>query len=45
MVVVIVGTGTASTLTGYHHAWAAEAVAGVLAAVAAAGTAWGGRRA
>jgi EmrB/QacA subfamily drug resistance transporter len=42
---VIVGTGTASTVTGYHHAWAAEAVAGVLAAVAAAGTAWGGRRA
>ncbi|HEX4259208.1 MAG TPA: MFS transporter, partial [Streptosporangiaceae bacterium] len=45
VVVVIVGTGTASTLTGYHRAWAAEAVAGALAAVAAAGTAWGGRRA
>jgi EmrB/QacA subfamily drug resistance transporter len=43
VVVVIVGTGAASTLTGYHRAWAAEAVAGLLAAGAAAGTAWGGR--
>ena len=45
VVVVLVGTGTAATLTGYHRAWAAEAVAGALAAVAAAGIAWGGRRA
>src|SRR6201994_2742194 len=34
---VLVGTG-AHTLAGYHHAWAAEAVAGALAALAAAGS-------
>ena len=37
VVVVVLGTG-AHTLAGYHHAWAAEAVAGVLAALAAAGS-------
>src|SRR6202012_3188609 len=41
VVVVAVGTGTAHTLAGYQHAWAAEAVAGGLAALAAAGS--GGR--
>ena len=35
VVVVVLGTG-AHTLAGYHAAWAAEAVAGVLAALAAA---------
>ncbi len=38
VVVVVVGTGTAPTLTEYQRAWAAEAVAGLLAAVAAAGS-------
>ncbi|MBV9793340.1 MAG: MFS transporter [Actinobacteria bacterium] len=43
VVVVAVGTGARPTLAGYHHAWAAEAVAGALAAVAAAGSGLRGR--
>jgi EmrB/QacA subfamily drug resistance transporter len=38
-VVVILGTGAATTLTGFHHVWAAEAIAGVLACLAVAVTA------
>jgi hypothetical protein len=38
VVVVVLGTGAQHTLAGYHHAWAAEAVAGVLATIAAAGS-------
>jgi MFS family permease len=38
VVVVVLGTGAQHTLAGYHHAWAAEAVAGGLAALAAAGS-------
>ncbi len=50
VVVVAVGTGARPTLAGYHHAWIAEAIAGLLAALAAAGSGWrsrgaGGRRA
>jgi EmrB/QacA subfamily drug resistance transporter len=43
VVVVVVGTGTAHSLAGYQHAWAAEAVAGGLAALAAAGSGWRAR--
>src|ERR1700760_2784454 len=42
VVVVLVGTGTASTLTGYHRAWAAEAVAGALGGGGPGGGAGGG---
>jgi MFS family permease len=37
VVVVVVGSGGAG-LAGYHRAWAAEAIAGVLAVLAAAGS-------
>jgi EmrB/QacA subfamily drug resistance transporter len=38
VVVVVVGSGARHTLAGYHHAWAAEAIAGALAVLAAAGS-------
>jgi EmrB/QacA subfamily drug resistance transporter len=38
VVVVMVGSGARHTLAGYHHAWAAEAIAGALAVLAAAGS-------
>jgi hypothetical protein len=38
VVVVVLGTGAQHSLAGYHHAWVAEAVAGALAALAAAGS-------
>jgi hypothetical protein len=38
VVVVILGTGPARTIAGFHHAWAAEAVAGLLACLAVAVT-------
>jgi EmrB/QacA subfamily drug resistance transporter len=38
VVVVILGTGPARTVAGFHHAWAAEAVAGLLACLAVAVT-------
>jgi EmrB/QacA subfamily drug resistance transporter len=39
VVVVILGTGAAHTVTQFHHVWAAEAVAGVMACLAVAVTA------
>ena len=39
VVVVILGTGTARTVAGFHHAWAAEAIAGLIACLAIAVTA------
>jgi EmrB/QacA subfamily drug resistance transporter len=39
VVVVILGTGATHTLTGFHHVWAAEAVAGLVATLAVAVTA------
>jgi EmrB/QacA subfamily drug resistance transporter len=38
VVVVALGAGARHTLAGYHHAWVAEAVAGGLATLAAAGS-------
>jgi EmrB/QacA subfamily drug resistance transporter len=38
VVVVVVGSGAGDGLAGYHRAWAAEAIAGVLAMLAAAGS-------
>jgi EmrB/QacA subfamily drug resistance transporter len=38
VVVVVVGAGAGGGLAGYHHAWAAEAIAGALAVLAAAGS-------
>jgi EmrB/QacA subfamily drug resistance transporter len=38
VVVVIVGSAVRPTLADYHHAWVAEAIAGALAALAAAGS-------
>jgi EmrB/QacA subfamily drug resistance transporter len=39
VVVVIVGTGAAHTVTDFHHVWAAQAIAGALACLAVAVTA------
>jgi len=39
VVVVIVGTGATRTVTAFHHVWAAEAVAGLVACLVIAGTA------
>jgi MFS family permease len=39
VVVVILGTGVAHTVAGFHHAWAAEAIAGLTACLAIAVTA------
>ena len=39
VVVVILGAGAARTVTGFHHVWAAEAVAGLIACLAVALTA------
>ncbi len=39
VVVVILGAGGARTVAGYHHVWAAEAVAGLVACLAVAVTA------
>jgi hypothetical protein len=39
LVVVLLGTGPVHTLADFHRVWAAEAGAGVLAAIAAAGAA------
>ena len=39
VVVVILGTGSARTVAGFHHAWAAEAIAGLIACLAIAVTA------
>jgi EmrB/QacA subfamily drug resistance transporter len=39
VVVVILGTGAAHTVAGFHHAWAAEAIAGLIACLAIAVTA------
>jgi MFS family permease len=39
LVVVIVGSGAAHTVADFHHVWTAEAVAGLVAAVAVAVTA------
>jgi hypothetical protein len=38
-VVAILGTGAAHTLTDFHHVWAAEVIAGLLACLAIAVTA------
>jgi hypothetical protein len=38
-VVVILGTGAAHTVTDFHHVWAAEVIAGLLACLAIAVTA------
>ena len=43
-VVVILGTGAAHTLTDFHHLWAAEAIAGLLACLAVAVTRGTGQR-
>jgi EmrB/QacA subfamily drug resistance transporter len=39
VVVVILGTGAAHTVADFHHVWAAEAIAGLIAALAIAVTA------
>jgi EmrB/QacA subfamily drug resistance transporter len=39
VVVVILGTGAARTVTDFHHLWAAQAIAGLLACLAVAVTA------
>jgi hypothetical protein len=39
LVVVILGTGAAHTVADFHHVWAAEAVAGLIACLAVAVTA------
>jgi EmrB/QacA subfamily drug resistance transporter len=39
VVVVILGAGAASTVTDFHHVWAAEAIAGLVACLAVAVTA------
>jgi EmrB/QacA subfamily drug resistance transporter len=39
VVVVILGTGSARTVAGFHQAWAAEAIAGLIACLAVAVTA------
>jgi EmrB/QacA subfamily drug resistance transporter len=44
VVVVILGTGAAHTVAQYHHVWAAEAIAGLLACLAVAVTARGTTR-
>jgi hypothetical protein len=36
VVVVILGTGSARTVAGFHQAWAAEAIAGLVACLAIA---------
>jgi hypothetical protein len=36
VVVVILGTGSARTVAGFHQAWAAEAIAGLIACLAIA---------
>jgi EmrB/QacA subfamily drug resistance transporter len=43
VVVVILGPGAAHTVTEFHHVWAAQAIAGVLACLAIAVTAHGSR--
>jgi Major Facilitator Superfamily len=43
VVVVVVGSGDRGGLAGYQHAWVAEAIAGVLAVLAAAGSGLGSR--
>jgi EmrB/QacA subfamily drug resistance transporter len=44
VVVVILGTGAAHTVTDFHHVWAAEAIAGLVACLAIAATAGTGPR-
>jgi hypothetical protein len=39
VVVVILGTGAAHTVTDFHHVWAAEAIAGLVACLSIAVTA------
>jgi hypothetical protein len=39
VVVVILGAGAARTVTDFHHVWAAEAIAGLIACLAVAVTA------
>jgi hypothetical protein len=42
-VVVILGTGATHTVSDFHHVWAAEAIAGLIACLAVAVTADRGR--
>jgi hypothetical protein len=44
VVVVILGAGATHTVTDFHHVWAAEAVAGLVACLAVAVTAGRGGR-
>jgi hypothetical protein len=44
VVVVILGAGVAHTVTDFHHLWAAELTAGMVAFLAVALTAGAGRR-
>ena len=44
LVVVIVGSGAAPTVAGFHHVWAAEAIAGLVSCLAVAVTADRSRR-